>query len=163
MTDGHRPRIQSTPTVAGETVFVTGTDYRLYAVDATDNTIRWRRTLLDDRHGNAIPSVAVAGETVYVNTIHGGLIALQRDDGRERWRTGDSGSQPPAATGELILAPNGGTVDAYTPDGQLRWSFEMPAFDAGMAAYIMNPRIALAHNRAYISLNDGRVFSLESA
>lgn len=163
VTAGHRPRIQSTPTVADETVFVTGTDYRLYAVDATDGTIRWSRTLLDDHHGNTIPSVAVAGKNVYVNTIHGGLIALHRDDGNERWRTGDGGSQPPAATEELILAPNGETVEAYTPDGQLQWSFDMPAFDAGMAAYIMNPRIALAHNRAYISLNDGRVFSLGSA
>lgn len=158
--DGHRPRIQTTPTVAGETIFVTGTDYRLYAVNATDGTIRWNRSLLDERYGNAIPSVAVGDETVYVNTIHGGLIALHQDNGSERWRTGDGGIHPPAATDELIIAPNGETVQAYTPDGKQQWRFEMPAFDAGMAAYIMNPRVALAHNRAYISLNDGRVFSL---
>lgn len=159
---GHRPRIQTMPTVIGETLFVSGTDYRLYAVATADGTPRWDTRLLDQSYGNSIPSVAVIDDSVYINTIHGGLIALRRADGSERWRTGaHGGNLPPAAAGELILAPKGETVAAYTAGGERAWTFEMPAFEApGMAAYIMNPRISLAHNRVYISLNDGRVFSL---
>lgn len=159
---GHRPRIQTIPTVDDGTVFVTGTDYRLYAVDASDGTTRWETRLLDQRYGNSIPSVATVDETLYVNTIHGGVLALSRNDGSEHWRTGKyGGNLPPGVAGDMIVAPTSdGSVRAYDMAGERRWEFEMPAFDVGWAAYIMDPQVALAHNRVYISLNDGRLFSL---
>ena len=160
---GHRPRIQTIPTVADGTVFVTGTNYRLYSVDARDGRKRWDSRLLDQSYGNSIPSVAVFEETLYVNTIHGGLLALRRSSGTEQWRTGKyGGGLPPATSGDLIVAPaSGGAVHAYGSDRDQRWKFDMPTFDAGgLAAYIMGPQVALAHNRVYISLNDGRIFSL---
>ncbi|WP_170977371.1 PQQ-binding-like beta-propeller repeat protein [Halorussus salinisoli] len=162
VTENHRPRIQSLPAVVGQTVYVTGTDYRVHAVDAATGTEQWSTRLLRKSYGNAIPSVTVVGETVYVNTIHGGLLALRRSDGSERWRTGKyGGNLPPAAAGGLILGPTSdGSVQAYDSNGEKRWRFEMPSFDAGMAAYVMNPNVALAHDRAYVSLHDGRVYSL---
>lgn len=163
VTENHRPRIQNIPTVVDETVYVTGTDYRVHAVNVATGTVRWSTRLLEKSYGNAIPSVTVVEETVYVNTIHGGLLALRRSDGSERWRTGKyGGNLPPAGAGDLILGPTSdGSVQAYDSSGEKRWRFEMPSFDApGMAAYIMNPNVALAHNRAYVSLHDGRVFSL---
>lgn len=128
----------------------------------SDGTKGWDTRLLDQIYGNSIPSVAVFEETLYVNTIHGGVLALRRSDGTEQWRTGKyGGSLPPAAAGDLIVAPTTrGSVQAYDSEGEHRWEFEMLAFDAGMAVYIMNPQVALAHNRVYISLNDGRIFSL---
>ena len=163
VTENHRPRIQNTPTVVDGTVYATGTDYRVHAVDARDGTERWSTRLLEKSYGNAIPSVAVVADTVYVNTIHGGLIALRRSDGRERWRTGEyGGNLPPAAAGDLVLFPmSDGSVQAVDSNGEEQWRFEMKSFDApGMAAYIMNPRLAVAHGRAYVSLNDGRLYSL---
>lgn len=143
-------------------MYATGTDYRVHAVNADDGTEQWSTRLLEKSYGNPIPSVTVFGKTVYVNTIHGGLIALKRSDGTERWRTGEyGGSLPPAAAGDLILYPTSDhTVQAVNSGGEKQWQFKMEAFDAGMAAYIMDPEVALAHNRVYVSLNDGRVFSL---
>lgn len=159
---GHQPRIQTMPTVVGETVFVSGTDYRLYAVNATDGTTRWETQLLDQTYGNSIPSVTVVDDTLYVNTIHGGLLTLRRSDGTERWRTGEyGGNLPPAAAGDLIFAPTFGSVQAYTAAGKHRWEFEMEAFETEtMGAYAMDTEVAVAHNRVYVTLNDGRVFSL---
>lgn len=161
--DGHRPRFQTTPTVADGTIYVAATNYNLYAVNAADGTRRWQTRLLSKSYGNAIPSVTVVDERLYVNTIHGGLLALSRSNGRELWRSGEYGGQgPPAAAGEYVVIPTtGGTVEAYDEAGERRWQFEMRAFDAGgLAAYIMRPRVVLAHGRAYIALADGRVFSL---
>lgn len=162
-TDEHRPRIQTTPTVAGETIYVTATDYHLYAVNRADGTVRWKTRLLSRSRGNSIPSVAVVEDTLYVNTIHGGLLALRRDDGSERWRSGKYGGQfPPAAAGNLIVVPTtGGKVEAYDPGGTRRWQFEMEVPDTdGLTAYAMRPGVAMAHDRVYVALNDGRVFSL---
>ncbi|WP_440991483.1 outer membrane protein assembly factor BamB family protein [Haloarchaeobius baliensis] len=161
--DGHRPRFQTTPTVADGTIYASATNYTLYAVDAADGAVRWQTRLLSKSYGNAIPSVTVVDDRLYVNTIHGGVLALRRSDGREQWRSGKYGGQgPPAAAGEYVVIPTtGGNVEAYDAAGERRWQFNMEAFDApGMAAYIMQPRVALAHGRIYIALADGRVFSL---
>lgn len=158
---GHRPRIQTIPTVADDTVFVTGTDYRAHAITTADGTERWSTRLLKRDYGNALPSVTVVADSVYSNTMNGGLIALRQSDGTERWRSGGSGwDGPPGATDNRIIAPIGNGVRAYDLDGQRHWSFEASRFDAGMAAYIMNPQVALAHDQAYMSLNDGRLFAL---
>jgi outer membrane protein assembly factor BamB len=160
---GPRPRIQTLPTIADGTIYVTGTDYRLQALDAADGSKRWERRLLNRSDRNFFPSVAVVEETLYVNTIHGGLLALRRSDGQERWRTGEyGGDQRPAAAEGFIVVPEGRTsVQTYDGNGDSRWSFQMPLFDApGKSKYAMNPEVAVAHDRVYISLNEGRLFSL---
>lgn len=156
------PDVQGTPAIADGTVYVPGIDEALYAVSAADGSVEWTAPLVED-HGNAVPSPAVADGTVYVNTIHGGAIALDAADGTERWRTGAYGaSLPPAVADGVVVYPRvGGEVTACGTDGESLWTFEMDVPDApGFAAYVMDPEVAVAHDRAYVTVHDGRAYAL---
>lgn len=155
------PDIQGTPTVAGDHLYVPGIDEQIAAVETADGSVAWTTRVVDEDYGNAIPSPAVTDETVYVNTNHGGLVALTRSDGTIRWRSGQMGYfQPPVVDGETVVFPRHGSVVAYDTGGEELWTFDMHVPDAGMAAYIMDAELALAHDRLYISLHDGRVYAV---
>lgn len=155
------PDIQGTPTVAGDRLFVPGIDEQIAAVKTADGSVAWTTRVVDKDYGNAIPSPALTSETVYVNTNHGGLVALGTSDGTIRWRSQQMGYfQPPAVDGETVVFPRHGSVVAYDTGGEELWTFDMHVPDAGMAAYIMRAELALAHDRLYISLHDGRVYAV---
>lgn len=158
------PDIQGSPTTSDGRLYVPGIDERLYAVATDDGSVEWTAELLENDYGNAIPSPAVADETVYVNTIHGGVIAFDTADGSERWRTGEyGGNLPPAAGADGVVCPRtDASIAAYDSAGDERWRFEMHRPDApGMALYSMRPRVAAAHGRVYVTVNDGRVYALD--
>lgn len=159
------PDIQGTPAVADGQLYVPGIDERLYAAATDDGSAEWTAELLEDDYGNPVPSPAVADETVYVNTIHGGVIALDSADGSERWRTDEHGGNlPPAAGGDGVVCPRtDASVAAYDESGEERWRFEMHRPDApGDTMYIMDPEVAVAHDRAYVTVNDGRTYAIGS-
>lgn len=154
------PDIQGTPTVADGTLFVPGIREELVAVDTDDGAIDWRATVVDDDYGNPLPSPAVSADTAYVNTHHGGLVALALEDGRVRWRSETTGSfLPPAVGAGGLVVPRGDAVVGYDGD-RPAWTVHLAVPDAGMAAYIMRPRVALAHGRCYVALHDGRVYAI---
>lgn len=155
------PDIQGTPTVAGDLLYVPGIDEQIAAVKTADGSVAWTTRVVDEDYGNAIPSPAVTDETVYVNTNHGGLVALTTHDGTIRWRSRQMGYfQPPAVGGETVVFPRHESVVAYDTGGEELWTFDMHIPDAGMAAYIMDAELALAHDRLYISLHDGRLIAI---
>lgn len=155
------PDIQGTPTVADGRLFVPGIREELVAVDVTDGSVAWRTQVVDQDYGNPVPSPAVDEDTAYVNTHHGGLVALALDDGHVRWRVDEPGSfLPPAVGADGFVVPRGDAVVGYDAGHREAWAVGLTVPDAGMAAYIMEPRVALAHGLAFVTLHDGRVYAI---
>ncbi|KTG07671.1 hypothetical protein AUR64_02175 [Haloprofundus marisrubri] len=155
------PDIQGTPTVADGRLYVPGIAEELVAADATDGTVLWRTTVVDEDYGNAIPSPAVTAETAYMNTYHGGLVAIDISDGSIRWRSAENGfNQPPAAGDGGVVVPQNDSVVAYEANDSQTWDIEITVPDIGMAGYIMNTDVALAHGMCYVGIADGRIYAI---
>ncbi|WP_227377581.1 PQQ-binding-like beta-propeller repeat protein [Haladaptatus halobius] len=155
------PDIQGTPTVADGRLYVPGIAEELVAADTADGTVLWRTTTVDEDYGNAIPSPAVTADTAYVNTYHGGLVAIDISDGSIRWRSAENGyNQPPAAGDGSVVVPRNDSVVAYEMSDSHAWTIEITVPDIGMAAYIMDTEVALAHGMCYVGVADGRLYAI---
>ncbi|MFB9823849.1 outer membrane protein assembly factor BamB family protein [Halobaculum roseum] len=158
------PDIQGTPTVAEGRLYVPGIAEELVAADTADGTVLWRTTVVDEDYGNAIPSPAVTGDTAYVNTYHGGLVAIDISDGAIRWRSAESGdNQPPAAGDGGVVVPRNDSVVAYETSDSPVWAIDITVPDIGMAGYIMDTEVALAHGMCYVGIADGRIYAIGSS
>ncbi|MFB9825101.1 PQQ-binding-like beta-propeller repeat protein [Halobaculum roseum] len=157
------PDIQGTPTVADGRLYVPGIAEELVAAETTDGTVLWRTTVVDDDYGNAIPSPVVTAETAYVNTHHGGVVAIDTADGSIRWRSAESGdNQPPAAGDGGVIVPRNDSVVAYETSDSRAWTIEITVPDIGMAGYVMDTQVALAHGMCYVGIADGRIYAIGS-
>nr|WP_233340593.1 PQQ-binding-like beta-propeller repeat protein [Haloprofundus sp. MHR1] len=155
------PDIQGTPTVADGRLYVPGIAEELVAADTADGTVLWRTTVVDEDYGNAIPSPAVTADTAYVNTYHGGLVAIDIADGSIRWRSAESGyNQPPAAGDGGVVVPQNDSVIAYETSDSQAWRIDITVPDIGMAGYIMDTEVALAHGMCYVGIADGRIYAI---
>lgn len=159
--------VQSTPAVAGGTLYVGSGDGHLYALDARTGETRWRFAA-----GPAISSSpAVAGGLVFVGARDGSYYAVDARTGRERWRLGTGPEAPlawgfesgdlytssPAVSGELAVlgGADGRVYAADAGTGRVRWTFptggrvrSSPAVDGG---------------RVYVGSMDGTLYALELA
>lgn len=74
------------PVYAHDTVYVGGYE-RLWAIDPTDGSERWRYNPdRPDPSNGDVTTVGVSGDTVFLGTDHGRVAAVLADDGAERWR-----------------------------------------------------------------------------
>ncbi|QKY20533.1 PQQ-like beta-propeller repeat protein [Halolamina sp. CBA1230] len=158
------PDIQGTPTVADGRLYVPGITEELVAADTADGTVLWRTAVVDEDYGNAIPSPAVTAETAYVNTYHGGLVAIDISDGTVRWRSAESGyNQSPAVGDGGVVVPQNDAVVAFETGDRQAWTIEITVPDIGMAGYIMDTDVALAHGMCYVGVADGRIYAIGSS
>lgn len=98
--------------VANGSVYATLGNNETYALDATDGSVRWHRTVdapLRDGASDSISAPAVADGTVYVATTDGdegpsAVHALDASDGRTRWRFGTPAhlEAPPAVSNSSV-------------------------------------------------------------
>jgi len=158
------PDIQGTPKVADGRLYVPGSTEELVDADTADGTVLWRTTVVDEDYGNAIPSPTVTAETAYVSTYHGGLVEIDISDGSIRWRSAESGyDQPPAAGDGGVVVPQNDSVVAYETSDSRAWTIEITVPDIGMAGYIMDTEVALAHGMCYVGIDDGRIYAIGSS
>ena len=88
-------KVVSSPAVAAGTVYVGSGDYRVYALNAADGSVKWRF-----RTGGAVnSSPAIAGDTVYVTSLDGYLYALDSAAGTVRWKFKTAGESRFTAPG----------------------------------------------------------------
>lgn len=134
---------ESTPIVAGSTMYVTSSPNGVWALDAQTGSVRWHFT-------HPLPTalalccsavnrgVAVLDSLVYVGTVDAHLIALDAASGAVRWdvAVGDP-ADGYSITGAPLVTPEGiitgvgggefgvsGVVDCYDPKtGRRRWRF----------------------------------------
>ena len=128
--------VRSTPTVAGNDVFVGSGDGALYAINRLTGEVRWRRET-----GSSIPSSpAVAGRTVFVTTLGGEIIGVDRATGRIRLRYRTKHDRPlpwgregldyftssPVVAGGVVIAGSGdgGVYAIDIATARPRWVFQ---------------------------------------
>lgn len=122
------------PAVAGGSVYVTNVEEgTIYALDASDGSKRWDRTITD---GRAEGTPTVVDDTVYA-TGGGTLFALNTADGTERWRFEIPGSDQKIAASPAVGDGTAFVGSVYewrgdddtglhavdTADGTRRWSY----------------------------------------
>jgi outer membrane protein assembly factor BamB len=115
------PGSESSPAVAGGTVFVGADDAKLYAVDAATGAVRWTATT-----GAAIvlSSPAIADGRVFIGSSDQKLYAFDASTGAQLWNTSTDapiGSPPTVADGVVYAASD--KLYAFDPaTGQVRWT-----------------------------------------
>jgi eukaryotic-like serine/threonine-protein kinase len=127
-----RRSIQSSPAVAGGTVYVGSRDGHLYALGASDGTLKWRYA--HDATSWAISSPAVRDSVVFEGSSDAHFFhAIRAGDGTELWRveTDHSVWSSPVVAGSLVYMAEGAydgaglgaihALDAAT--GEERWSY----------------------------------------
>ncbi|MDP6779028.1 MAG: PQQ-binding-like beta-propeller repeat protein [Candidatus Latescibacteria bacterium] len=138
--------IVSTPAIGHGRIYVSSTDARVYALDATDGSEVWRFEA-----GDAVEaSPMLLDTTLYVGSLEGALFALDTETGQARWRADfgsavhGSANRATADTGALVLV---GCYDnrMYCFDaasGDRRWAYQArnyingaPAIEGGRAVF----------------------------
>jgi outer membrane protein assembly factor BamB len=155
------PDIQGMPTVADGRLYVPGMQGEVVAAAAADGTVLWRTIVVEDDHGNRVPSPAVAGETVFASTPHGGVLAIDATDGSTRRDLAADGDDRPLAVGDdAVVVPRHGSVSAVDTSGETQWTVDLTVPDVGNVGYSMDTEVALAHGMCYVAVADGRVYAL---
>ncbi len=163
-TDGD---VISSPTIAGNVVYVGSNDGYLYAFDLHTGTRRWRANL-----GSGVASSPAVGEgLVYAAARDGTVSAFDVATGQRRWRittralfplpwgheSGDYYVSSPVYVDGTILfgAGDGGMYAADAKTGKIRWR----AQTGGR----IRSSPAVAGGRVYVGAFDGRVYALDLA
>ena len=119
--------IQSSPTVSGDTVFVSAVDGVVHALEVSTGRERWR-TDLGAELGAATP-LAIDGRIV-VGDRAGFVHALDPGTGSERWRAMVDGPIAGAAAeahGDIVVATETNSAYAINPSsGKIRWRSDLP-------------------------------------
>ncbi|MGI5817195.1 MAG: PQQ-binding-like beta-propeller repeat protein [Armatimonadota bacterium] len=126
--------VDSSPAVAGGTVFVGNSLGLMHAVSAEDGSALWSF----ETGGAVVSSPAVADGTVVFGSVDGFLYALDAADGRERWRYRTRGavlSSPAVVDGRVIFGSMDGRMYCLAlEDGSLLWRTEAGAGIQGAPA-----------------------------
>jgi outer membrane protein assembly factor BamB len=114
-------RVESSPAVADNTVYIGSDDTHLYAVAANSGRLSWRA----QTGGQVKSSPAVDDDTVYVGSGDGYLYAFDREVGAERWRFDTGGpveSSPTLRNGSVYVGSRSGSLFAVDAEaGTERW------------------------------------------
>ncbi len=113
-TDGQN----SSPVVAGGTVYIGGFDGNIYAFDAATGDTRWTY-----RTGNAVDSTpAVLKGTLYVGCTDGTVYALSTLNGKARWSATASGDvdSDPVVSGGVVYVDSWDSDDTNTTLAAIR-------------------------------------------
>lgn len=145
---------------AERTVFVGSDDGTLYALGATDGSVRWT---YDVGLPVGSPAVRVPGDDtasggeprVYVGDSKGGVYALSAVDGAEQWTADVSGAvtAPTVADGSVYVAARGGLVALSAADGTKQWEFS-PSGEVGSPA--------LADDSLYVPVSEDGLYALSA-
>lgn len=125
--------IQSSPVLAGSTLFVTSVDGRLTAFDASNGKRRWSVAT----HGASVSTPLVQDATVYFGSGDHFLYAIEAASGHERWKfdTGDAVFATPAvAHGIVCIGANQHIYGINAATGAQAWVQPAGSFFQSRAA-----------------------------
>lgn len=153
MPSGFTIRGAAVPTVHGGTVYQGFADGYLVALDPSDGTVKWERSLSPGGSQfidvDTSPVVDEAGR-LYVASYHSGLYALEAETGDVLWNTSVAGLTSLLGRGAVLFATGDGRVDAYLGDsGRLLWSYDL-GDRAGSAPVFVNGMLLVPNQRALL-------------
>ena len=59
-----------------------------------------------------------------------------------------------------MVVPQNDSVVAYETSDSPAWTIEITVPDIGMAGYVMDTEVALAHGMCYVGVADGRLYAI---
>ncbi len=160
----HDRRILGVASGDGQVYAVDGA--ALYAIDATDGTIRWRYA-----GGEGIGAGPELIDDAVIVTTRGGLVAVDADRGETIWRTrtGDARAWNHLAVSAELVAASGqrgtstgpiGTVGVFDAgSGDQQWAFDLDGWVTSPLALTEGVLVVATHQGG----RDGRVQGLEVA
>ncbi|HKG91199.1 MAG TPA: PQQ-binding-like beta-propeller repeat protein [Gemmatimonadaceae bacterium] len=152
-----RTTLQSSPTVAGDAVYIGARDGVLYALDRATGELRWRN---DHKMSWVNSTPAVDGGMVYAGSSDARFVqGVDAATGQERWRS--------PATGIVWASPAVDDARVYVGDG----AGVMFAFDKATGKEAWRYRVggalfsspALHEGRLYFGSDDGGVYAVNAA
>jgi FOG: WD40-like repeat len=144
--------VDSSPAVAGGTVYVGSHDYNLYAVDVATGDQEW--AFRTDRPVRTSPTVT--GGTVYAGSGDGRLYAVDAATGERRWAfdTGEYVQSSPTVMDRTVYVGSDlgylYAVDAAT--GTQKWAFE--------TGYEVNSSPTVADGTVYVGSGDNFLYAV---
>jgi outer membrane protein assembly factor BamB/serine/threonine protein kinase len=152
--------IYSSPAVANGLVYVSSTDRKLYAFDATTGKLRWVVTTGSPATigSSFYSSPAVVGSIVYVGSEDGNLYAFNALSGTTIWKapTGGAIYSSPAVAGDVVYI---GSLDHNLYAFNARMGTPLWKASTGGAIY-SSP--AVADNVVYVGSNDSLFYAFNA-
>lgn len=145
--------VLGTPTAAGDTVYVGGSNHRLYALDVKTGRRRWEFQTQD----KIWSSPAVTKDTVYIGSLDHRLYAVDTSTGARRWEflAGGAVASSPLVVQDTVYIGAADNklyaLDATT--GAVRWTFT--------AGNWFWTRPAVSEGVLYAGSLDHRVYALD--
>jgi outer membrane protein assembly factor BamB len=153
--------IESSPLLAGHTLYFGAWDHRVHAIDARTGHRRWSFHADDQVNTSA----AYWRGTVFIASDGGSLYALSARSGRLRWQAQSNakfGSReffyatPTVAHGRVYLGNTDGTMYVYgARTGKLRWARPLGSYIYSAAA--------VWRRTVYVGTYDGAFYALDAA
>jgi outer membrane protein assembly factor BamB len=152
--------VWSTPTVDGDTVYVTSMDHKLYALFLKDGSPKWPAPF--ESNGAIVSSTLVANGKVFFGSFDKWLYAVDMHSGKKVWSfQGDAwfwGS--PVTDGKFVyaLAIDGKLFALDIETGLKKWEFDLenPSISTPV---LLGGRIAVTSDNGFLhilSANDGK-------
>lgn len=135
-------RIFSSPSVAGNVVFIGSEDSCLYAVSKDSGSLTWRFKT----GGPVSSSPAISDQTVYFTSYDGFCYAVDAGTGKEKWKFKTAGEKKVGAVGLWTMKP----ADQYMED----------LFDF----FLSSPVVDSQNNEStvYFGSSDGNLYALDA-
>ena len=147
--------VDSSPAVAGGTVYIGSGDGNVYALNAATGALDWSYTT----GGPVDSSPAVASGTVYIVSEDGNVYALSAAAGALDWSyaTGGPGDSSPAVADGLVYIGTSEHVDALSAaTGAAAWTYDL-SFSTSLSS------AAVANGVVYIGDNEQNMYALKAA
>ncbi len=162
------------PAVSGGVVYFSTLGHYVYALNASDGTLRWRYQTPDERSLSVTPTVVDGG--VYLGgSRQGYAYALNAQDGRLRWRAPVSKDVTPNSfvVTETVVVTDGlvigswynqtkGTSALYALDastGSLRWTAPAPGGQVFTRVVLVKDVLYVASYSNWADQNEGYVYA----
>jgi outer membrane protein assembly factor BamB len=160
--------LKLTPSIVGQTIYATGSEGRVSAINKTDGRFIWQINLKMP----LMTGPGVGDGLVVIGSRYGEVIALNQSNGQILWKQkvlGELLAKPAIGNGTVIVKTIGGHVTALSShSGEKRWSFNQaePALTlyGSSTPLIKDNQVIIGFangNLAKLSLSNGQLFWLQ--
>jgi outer membrane protein assembly factor BamB len=154
------PRFSGPVTLYNNTVYIGGSDGKVYAIRETDGTQLWAATVTNELSGGVFTQVALDSDTLYCTAGDGRLYALNLSNGLAKWQASlngvNLGNGPVIGLDNtLYVTGSDQKVYAFRRDGTQLNTWTPTALDGAL-----NAMPAFGNGRLYVGTSNGTLYAL---